>query len=173
MIPTLSDRHMLGKPMFFEISINELDQEDLNALIAQPKRDILKIKLYHDPKEIPLYRWNNNSGFDVQIHPHLSLQQYIMLKEADGGIIIQFRAKLPSEFDYSRSSFDDMIDELRPPLLYHICEDSGLTIYKLLTHLRDIQYHFEYPTIEIPSTAEIFDHRRSPRYTKAGQKSMN
>lgn len=173
MIPTLSDRHMLGKPMFFEISIKELDQEDLNSLATSPRRDILKIKLYHDPKEIPLYRWDATNGYEVEIHPQLSLQQYIMLKEASGGIIIQFRAKLPNEFDYSRRSFDDMIDELRPPLLYHVCEDTGMTIYKLLTRLRDIQYHFEYPTIEIPSTAEIFDHRRSPRYAKTGQKSMN
>jgi hypothetical protein len=141
MLTTLSDRTLIGGPLYFEVPVAELTPADLGQLGAEPKRKLVKIKLYNDTSNIPICRDEHLELVYMQIHPSMENQAYCLCEHNDGCCIAHFRGTLSGEYLQDGGSLDLLADEIRPRLLYQLAEDNGISVFKLLQGLKDIQYH--------------------------------
>ncbi len=141
MLTSLSDRALIGGPLYFEVAVSELTPSDLGQLGTMPKRAIVKIKLYNDASDIPVCMDEHLSLRHLSIHPAMHDQSYCLCEHHDGCCIAHFRGTVPKEYLDDEGSLDLLADEIRPRLLYQLAADNGMSVFKLLTRLKDIQYH--------------------------------
>ncbi len=141
MLTSLSDRALIGGPLYFEVPVAELTPTDLGQLGTQPKRTIVKIKLYSDAEDIPVCMDEHLEMIHMNIHPLMQAQSYCLCEHHNGCCIAHFRGTLPKDYLEDGGSLDLLADEIRPRLLYQLAEDKGMSVFKLLTSLKDIQYH--------------------------------
>lgn len=141
MLTTISDRELIGGPLYFEIQVNELTPSDLGHLGTEPKRNLVKIKLYNDDLEIPICNDESKKMKNANIHPSMQSQAYCLCEHLEDGLIAHFRGVVSHEYIHDGGSLDLLVDEIRPRLVYQLSEDHGLSIYQLLNKLKDIQYH--------------------------------
>ncbi len=141
MLTTISDRTLIGGPLYFEVPVSELTTTDLGNLGTEPKRKIVKIKLYNDGLDIPLCKDVHHNMMNVQVHPSMQAQAYCLCDHLENGYIAHFRGTLSQAYIHEGGSLDLLADEIRPKLIYQLSEDRGMSVYEILSQLKDIQYH--------------------------------
>jgi hypothetical protein len=141
MITTVTDRTLIGGALYFEVPVAELTPADLGQLGIEPKRKVVKVKLYTDASSIPLCKDEHKEVLHMQIHPSMSEQGYCLCDHLDGCYIAYFRGTLSKDYLQDGGSLDLLTDEIRPRLLYQLAEDNDMSVFKLLSGLKDIQYH--------------------------------
>lgn len=141
MLTTISDRSLIGGPLYFEVPVNELTSSDFRALSSKPKRKFVKVKLYSDDVGIPICKDEHRAMIQSQIHPEMSSQAYCICNHIDDGLVAHFRGVISHDYIHTGGSLDLLADEVRPRLIYQLSKDYDMSVYKLLTKLVDIQYH--------------------------------
>jgi len=137
----ISDRNLLGGSIYFEIDVNELTSHDLANLKKKPRSEVVRVKLYDDNRDIPMCQWTSETVSQYTLHPALQAQAYSLCPH-ENGFIAQFRALIPQHIDFDAETIDHLVDEIRPSLLFQICEDTGMSIVQVINRIHDIQYHF-------------------------------
>jgi hypothetical protein len=138
---SISDRTLIKGPLYFEVPVAELTQADVAQLGTQPKRQHVKIKLYSDASDIPICRDEHLDMTHMQIHPAMEEQAYCLCDHLDGCCVVHFRGVLDQDYLHDGGSLDLLADEIRPRLLYQLADDRGISVFQLLSRLKDIQYH--------------------------------
>lgn len=141
MMTTVTDRTLIGGSLYFEVPVAELTPADLRQLGAEPKRNVVKVKLYSDASNIPDCKDEYKEMLHMQIHPSMSEQAYCLCEHLDGCCVAHFHGTLSKEYLQDGGTLDLLADEIRPRLLYQLAEDRDMSIFKLLTGLKDIRYH--------------------------------
>lgn len=141
MLTTISDRSIIGGPLFFEVPVSELTPSDHRLLRSKPKRKTVKVKLYSDDLDIPICKDEHRTMQQAQIHPSMDSQAYCICNHHDDGLIAHFRGIISHDYIHSGGSLDLLADEVRPRLVYQLSKDHNMSVYQLLTKLVDIQYH--------------------------------
>jgi hypothetical protein len=138
---SLSDRTLIKGPLYFEVPVAELTPADIAQLGNRPKRQLVKIKLYSDASDIPICNDEHLDMTHMQIHPAMQEQAYCLCDHLDGCCIAHFRGVLNQEYLHEGGSLDLLADEIRPKLLYQLAEDRGISVFQLLSRMKDVQYH--------------------------------
>lgn len=143
MIPPLSDRNIVGGPLFFELPVESLTESDLASLKSDPKRELVKVKMYANRRRVPICNEDHHDEVPVTIHPNLRNQSYVLCKHNGDHVVIKYFAELPNSETLDTDSLNYLIDEIRPQLLFQASEDLKMTPFELMNHISDIQYHIE------------------------------
>ena len=143
MIPLLSDRNLVGGPLFFELPVESLSESDLASLKSDPKRELVKVKMYANRRRIPICNEDHHDEVPVTIHPNLRNQSYVICKHNRDHVVVKYFAELPTSEPLDTDSLNYLIDEIRPQLLFQASEDLKMTPFELMNHISDIHYHIE------------------------------
>lgn len=143
MIPPLSDRNIVGGPLFFELPVESLSESDIASLKSDPKRELVKVKMYANRRRIPICTEDHHDEVPVTIHPNLRNQSYVLCKHNGDHVVIKYYAELPNNEPLDTDSLNYLIDEIRPQLLFQASEDLKMSPFELMNHISDIQYHID------------------------------
>jgi hypothetical protein len=138
---SVSDRDYIGGSIYFEIDVRELTSHDLAKLKRKPSREVVRVKLYDDNRDIPICLWTSEKVNQYALHPTLQSQAYCLCPHEDGYIAL-FRAVIPQHINFDDETLDHLVDEIRPTLLFQIGEDNNMSIVEVIKKIHDIQFHF-------------------------------